>query len=86
MVAIEVDTFEQFLESIQTECDIIFLRNMTDDLIEKCNAHNSRKILGVYESDSTRIKKLSKTGIDVICVDELTHSNKTFKIQINLSK
>lgn len=85
-VAIEVNTFQQFLEVIHSKCDIIFLRDMNVDMIRKCVEHNNKKLLGTYESSIDNIISLSNTGIDFICVDELTHSYKLFKVELNMNK
>lgn len=85
-VAIEVNSFEQFIEAIQTECDIIFLRGMNEDTIRKCISFNKDKFLGVTTSDFNIIKRLSNLGIDLIQVDNLTKLNNVFRIDININK
>ena len=45
-IEVEVETFEQFLEALNTECDIIMLDNMSNELMLKCvlkNNHHTRQ-------------------------------------------
>jgi nicotinate-nucleotide pyrophosphorylase (carboxylating) len=85
-IEVEVNSFEQFLEAIHTDCDIIMLRNMNEKLLTKCVDHNAEKILETYASQIEEINMISKTGVDFIRVDELTHSFKNMKIELNLNK
>jgi len=84
-VEIEVNTFEEFLEAIHTECDIIMLRNMSDEIIRKCVNHNTEKLLEVNVAKISQVKPIANTGIDFISVDELTHSYTLMNIELNIN-
>ncbi len=86
-IEVEVETFEQFLEAIETECDIIMLDNMNNELTRKCVLANNTKLLeasGNMVLD--RIKEVSETGVDFISVGALTHSVKSMDISLKFNK
>jgi nicotinate-nucleotide pyrophosphorylase (carboxylating) len=86
-IEVEVETFEQFLEAIETECDIIMLDNMDNDLTRKCVEANNGKLLeasGNMVLD--RIYSVSETGVDFISVGALTHSYKALDISLKFNK
>ena len=86
-IEIEVESFDQFLEACQTECDIIMLDNMNNDLMKKCVLHDSGKFLeasGNMVLD--RIKDVANTGVDFISVGALTHSYKAMDISLKFNK
>lgn len=85
-IEVEVNTFEQFLEAIHTKCDIIILRDMTITDLSKCSSHNTDRLVGTISTSFDDVKDISKTGIDFIIVDELTHSFKTLDIELNINK
>ena len=85
-IEVEVETFEQFLEAIETECDIIMLDNMDNDLMRKCVESNKGKLLeasGNMVLD--RIYGVSETGVDFISVGALTHSYKAMDISLKFN-
>jgi nicotinate-nucleotide pyrophosphorylase (carboxylating) len=85
-IEVEVETFEQFLEAIQTDCDIIMLDNMSNDLMRKCVLHNSNKLLEASGNMTLdRIASVSETGVDFISVGALTHSYKSLDISLKFN-
>lgn len=86
-IEVEVETYAQFLEAIETECDIIMLDNMSNDLMRKCVEMNKGKLLeasGNMVID--RIEKVAETGVDFISVGALTHSYKSLDISLKFNK
>ena len=85
-IEVEVNTFEQFLEVIHTKCDIIIFRDMMHESIRKCCTHNTNKLVGTYLVNTDELKTVSKTGVDFIIIDELTHSYNLLDIKLNITK
>lgn len=86
-IEVEVESFDQFLEAIETECDIIMLDNMDNDLTRRCVEANNGKLLeasGNMVLD--RIYSVSETGVDFISVGALTHSYKAMDISLKFNK
>ncbi len=84
LIEVEVETYEQFLEALNTDCDIIMLDNMDNELMSKCvKANNSKKKLEASGNMTVeRIKSVSMTGVDYISVGGLTHSPKALDISL----
>lgn len=86
-VEVEVETYEQFLEALQTECDIIMLDNMDNELTRKCVLANTGKLLEASGNMTLdRIHSVSETGVDFISVGALTHSVKSMDISLKFNK
>lgn len=86
-VEVEVESFDQFLEAVETECDIIMLDNMNNDLMERCVSYKSGKLLEASGNMILeRIKEVSETGVDFISVGALTHSYKSMDISLKFNK
>ena len=86
-IEVEVETFDQFLEAIQTDCDIIMLDNMSNELMRKCVEYNNNKLLEASGNMTLdRIKSVSETGVDFISVGALTHSYMALDISLKFSK
>lgn len=83
-IEVEVETFEQFLEAINTPCDIIMLDNMSNELMSKCvKENNGRKLLEASGNMTLeRIKEVSALGVDYISVGALTHSVNAMDISL----
>ena len=83
-IEVEVETLEQFIEALNTECDIIMLDNMSNELMAKCvSLNNGKKQLEASGNMSLeRIEEVSKIGVDFISVGALTHSVKAFDISL----
>jgi len=85
-IEVEVETFEQFIEAVNTDCDIIMLDNMDDLLMEKCVNNNRGKLLEASGNMTIdRIKDVSDTGVDYISVGALTHSFKAMDISLKFN-
>ena len=86
-IEVEVENFEQFLEAVATECDIIMLDNMDNDLTSKCVIENNgRKLIEASGNMVlSRIKEVSETNVDFISVGALTHSYKAMDISLKFN-
>jgi len=85
-VEVEVESFEQFLEAVNTDCDIVMLDNMDNILTRKCVLSNNGKLLEASGNMIlSRIKEVAKTGVDFISVGSLTHSYKSMDISLKFN-
>ncbi|MDE7385097.1 MAG: carboxylating nicotinate-nucleotide diphosphorylase [Anaeroplasmataceae bacterium] len=87
-IEVEVETYEQFLEALATECDIIMLDNMSNELMLKCVLENNhrKKLEASGNMNLARIEEVSKLGVDFISVGALTHSVKSLDISLKFHK
>ncbi len=86
-IEVEVEEYSQFLEALETECDIIMLDNMSNDLMTKCVINNNGKLLEASGNMVVdRIKGVAETGVDFISVGALTHSYKAMDISLKFNK
>lgn len=87
-VDVEVSTEEEFLEALDTDCDIITLCNMSDDLIERvCSfEHNNKKIKISGNIPIGKIRTFGLMGIDYISIDCLSHASKALDITFKFLK
>lgn len=83
-IEVEVETKEQFLEALATDCDIIMLDNMNNELTLECVKLNNHKKKLEASGNMTleRIKEVSALGVDFISVGALTHSPKALDISL----
>ncbi len=85
-VEVEVEDYSQFLEAIKTECDIVMLDNMSNDLMRKCVENNKGKLLEASGNMTLdRIGSVSLTGVDFISVGALTHSYTSLDISLKFN-
>ncbi len=86
-IEVEVETFDQFIEASKTDCDIIMLDNMDNELMAKCVSYKSGKLLEASGNMILeRINGVSETGVDFISVGALTHSYKSMDISLKFNK
>jgi len=87
-IEVEVETYDQFLEALSTDCDIIMLDNMDLELTKKCvNTNSGRKKLEASGNMTIdRIKAVSDTLVDFISVGALTHSVNSLDISLKFNK
>ncbi|AIO19019.1 putative nicotinate-nucleotide pyrophosphorylase [Candidatus Izimaplasma bacterium HR1] len=85
-IEVVVNNFTQFLDSIHTDCDIIMLENMNNELIRKCVEHNTNKLLEASGNITLeRIKSVAETGVDFISVEALTQTYKPLNISLKFN-
>ena len=86
-IEVEVETFDQFLEAANTDCDIIMLDNMDNELMKQCvNEHSGKLLEASGNMVLERIKEVADTGVDFISVGALTHSYKAMDISLKFNK
>lgn len=85
-IEVEVETFEQLLEAIEAEPDILMLDNRTPEDLKKWIQHVPSHIRTEASGGITleTIATYRGTGVDVISLGELTHSVKALDCSLNL--
>ena len=83
-IEVEVETLDQFLEALKTNCDIIMLDNMDNELMCKCVMINNglKKLEASGNMTIARLESVCSTGVDYISVGALTHSFKALDISL----
>ena len=88
LIEVEVETKEEFLEALDTDCDIIMLDNMDNELMgELVNINNGKKKLEASGNMMLkRVRSVALLGVDYISVGALTHSYKSLDISLKFYK
>ncbi len=88
LIEVEVENKEMFLEAMSTDCDIIMLDNMSNELTRECVLiNNGQKLIEASGNMILeRIYEVSETGVDYISVGALTHSVKALDISMKFNK
>lgn len=88
LIEVEVETKEEFLEALDTECDIIMLDNMDNELMgELVEINNGKKKLEASGNMMLkRVRSVALLGVDYISVGALTHSYKSLDISLKFYK
>ena len=83
-VEVEVETLEQFKETLATGADIIMLDNMSNELMALCvKLNNKQKRLEASGNMSLeRVKSVAALGVDFISVGSLTYASKALDISL----
>lgn len=83
-IEVEVETIDQFKEALNSDCDIIMLDNMTNDMMRECVKLNQGiKLLEASGNMSLeRVKQVAETGVDFISVGLITHSYPSLDISL----
>ena len=83
-IEVEVENLKELHEALNTECDIIMLDNMTNDMMAECVKINNHKKKLEASGNMTleRIHDVSLIGVDYISIGALTHSVKCFDISL----
>lgn len=83
-IEVEVESIEALREAMNSDCDIIMLDNMSNDLMQECVKINNRKKLLEASGNMTldRVRSVAATGVDFISVGGLTHSYKSLDISL----
>ena len=87
-IEVEVETKEEFLEALDTECNFITLVNMNLDLIkELVKLNNKNKKLAVKGNiPVTQARSYALTGVDYLYIDTLTNSYKAIEFDFRFYK
>lgn len=87
LIEVEVESFNAYKEACLTDCDIIMLDNMSNELMAQCVAYNHDKQLEASGNMTlNRIKGVAATGVDSISVGALTHSYASSDISLKFIK
>lgn len=88
LIEVEVETKEEFLEALDTECDIIMLDNMKNELMKELVLLNNhkKKLEASGNMILTRVRSVALLGVDYISVGALTHSYKSLDISLKFYK
>mgnify|MGYP003293598590 CR=1 FL=1 len=88
LVEVEVETKEEFLEALETKCDIIMLDNMDNEMMRELveiNKHK-KKLEASGNMSLKRVRSVAMLGVDYISVGALTHSYKSLDISLKFYK
>lgn len=86
-VEVSVLTFDEFMDAIHSDCDIINLVQFTTEQIRKCVQYNNGKLLianNVVTLDN--IADIANTQIDFINVEAITANYRPFQVSLNFNK
>lgn len=88
LIEVEVETKEEFLEALSTNCDIIMLDNMNNDLMKELVEINNgmKKLEASGNMTLQRVRSVALLGVDYISVGALTHSYKSLDISLKFYK
>lgn len=83
-IEVEVETIEQFKEALKSDCNIIMLDNMSNQLMKECVELNQgkKRLEASGNMNLRRVKSVAETGVDYISVGALTHSYKSLDISL----
>lgn len=86
-IEVEVEDKEEFLDALDTDCDIITLVNMNNELIRELVKINYKKKKLIVKGNipTTKARSVALTGVDYIYIDSLTN-NKGLEIDFNFYK
>ena len=81
-IDVEITNEEEFLEALDTDCEIITLCNLSDELIEKlCLIPHQNKIIKVSGNIPIgKIRSIALMGVDYISVENIAHASKALDI------
>lgn len=84
LIEVEVENIKQFEEALISDCDIIMLDNMANEVMKECvSLNNSKKLLEASGNMTLeRIKSVAEVGVDYISVGALTHSYRSLDISL----
>ncbi|MCF7923666.1 MAG: carboxylating nicotinate-nucleotide diphosphorylase [Candidatus Izimaplasma sp.] len=83
-IEVEVENLSQLKDAINSDCDIIMLDNMSNQMMKEAVKINQQKKILEASGNMTieRIKSVCKTGVDYISVGAITHSYKSLDISL----
>lgn len=84
-IEVEVQSIEDLKEAIDAGADIVMLDNMSDEKMAEAVKVSDGKVILEASGGITkdRLVNVAKTGVDVISVGALTHSNPSQDISLN---
>lgn len=87
-VEVEVETKEEFIEALESNCDVIILDNMSNELMKELVQMNDEKkiIIAKGNINPQKARSVALTGVDYIMVSSLNASYKALDITMKFYK
>lgn len=87
-IEIEVETKEEFIEALESNCDVIIMDGMTNELMKELVALNNGKKVLVAKGNINpqKARGVALTGVDYIIVSSLNSSYKALEIVLKFYK
>lgn len=91
-IEVEVRTYEELWEALNSKCDVIMLDNMTVEQMTECVnivggvGHHKAVLEASGNITLANAADVAKTGVDIISVGAITHSVKAFDISLKIDK
>lgn len=88
LIEVEVENRYEFLEALDTDCDIIMMNNMTDsEMMEMVKINDSsKKLIANGKISLGRVRQTALTGVDYISLEAITNSFKSLDIELKFYK
>ncbi|MDT8336497.1 MAG: carboxylating nicotinate-nucleotide diphosphorylase [Candidatus Izemoplasmatales bacterium] len=83
-IEVEVENIKQFKQALTSDCNIIMLDNMSNEMMAECVIINNKikKLEASGNMILERVKSVANVGVDYISVGGLTHSYKSLDISL----
>ena len=87
-IEVEVETKEEFIDALESKCDVIILDSMSNDLMkELVQLNNGQKVLIAKGNiNYQKARSVALTGVDYIMVSNLNQSYKALDIVLKFYK
>jgi len=92
-IEVETKSYSEVIDAVNSDVDIIMLDNMKPSEIKKVlNTLNKKKIRNNFLIEAsgginkTNFLEYIKTGVDIISIGDITHSNHSLNISLNVTK
>ena len=87
-IEVEVETKEEFIDALESKCDVIILDSMSNDLMkELVQLNNGQKVLIAKGNiNYQKARSVALTGVDYIMVSSLNQSYKALDIVLKFYK
>lgn len=88
IIEVEVTNKDQYLEALESDCDVIRIDNLSnDELNELCMiSHDGKKLIASGNITINKIRSIALLGVDYISIDSLVHSAKALDIDFKFLK
>lgn len=87
IINVEVENREEFLAAVNSKCDTIFISKMDDELFELVQINNHEKLLIAKGNYSLgKVHAIAVSGVDYICINNLTSLSKSVEIEFRFYK
>lgn len=87
IINVEVENRSEFLTAVNSKCDTIFISKMDEQLQELVQINNHEKLLIAKGNYSLgRVHSIAVSGVDYICINNLTSASKALDIEFRFYK